>query len=265
MSIIRSLIVGIFLLFILYSCNKEPISAGGENRMLLEVVSTDGDSVFYTFFHYDVLEHLTSLKDSNNNGHSWETSIEYNLQGNPIKFMTIHQAPDGSTSGVDDSLVYSNNKVIKKLFKPSYASVYFTKDAYSYDIEGRLTCDSIYQYSTNEIYGYSNFIYDGNDDVVQVQQFNNYSGSMVNRVEIVASHDSYLNPYRKLGSILYFIRDVNLLLSKHNRTKVLYDNHSVIVTENYTYQYENGLPKKTMLTSSNGGSFHQNTIDFYYN
>ena len=83
---------------------------------------------------------------------------------------------------------------------------------------------------------------------------------------ITASHNSHINPYNSIGLILYFIRDSYLLLSKHNRTQAIYDqNNYSRFTENCTYEYDNGLPKKMVLSRDSGGPFGVTTINFYYN
>ena len=127
-------------------------------------------------------------------------------------------------------------------------------------MKGRLIRDSI------DTYNYTDFVYDDNDNVVQAKEVTLAWGTTTKTSIKTASYNSDINPYNSLGLTLYFIRNYSAeLLSKHTRTKVIYEQKNFSPrTGVYTYEYENGLPKKMTVTWDYEYPYLE-TVDFYYN
>jgi len=265
MSLTRIFIVSITLLCLFGSCKKDDIPGLGD-KLLLRVISNAGDSIVYTSFHYDTQNRLISIKDSCNDAshHTWETYIDYNTEGNPIKFKTVDDYLHVLLE-TTDSLIYENDKVIKKIRTQSsnfyqYTSSYQSIQTYSYDTKGRLIPGNP---------TYSSFIYDDNDDLVQIDELFYTPDTIINwpRRRTTALYNTHENPYNKLGLLYYFMTDRYELLSKHNKTEVIYEEpNQPLVTEKYTYEYEDGLPTKMVLKRGEEDfPYGTTTIDFYYN
>ena len=74
----------------------------------------------------------------------------------------------------------------------------------------------------DEVYGYTNFTYDADDNIIKIQEFNKSSGVMDSVRTTTITYNSDKNPYNSIGLTLYFVTDDYLLLGKHNKTKVVY-------------------------------------------
>lgn len=267
MSASRIALFTILLLFLLHSCQKEDLpNAGGE--LLQKIKYNSNDSVLYTFFYYDDQNKLVAITDSNNNGHLWKTHIEYNIQDKPVKFKVFYRShPGGSFSEGVDSLVYNTQwQVMKELYTSSFIPTYKVINTYSYDAQGRLAVDTMHNYRSDEVNGYTNFIYDGSNNVVQWQQFIKEGGAMKSSGIVVANYNTHKNPFHVLGLAVYFLRrpDIspNMLLSRYNPLQIIYNSS---YNQNYSYEYySNGLPKKTVVRTKDGGPFSVTDIEFFY-
>ena len=262
---IRITLIATIFLFVLIACKKNETTSNENPQLLQKIIYSEGDSILYTFFKYDDKNRLIALTDSNNNGHKWETLVQYNLQSQPVKIQVLYQnSPGASFIEWSDSLIYnSDNKVIKKLLNTYTPNAYRIKDTYNYDVQGRIIADTMYTYGSENVYGFTSFIYDGNDNITQWQSYNNSSGTMQAGAVIIATYNTSINPYINLGLLTYFIRGENSLLSGHNYLQVKYYDGTKI---DYSYQYySNGLPQKVVLIDSRGGPFSTDTIEFFYN
>jgi YD repeat-containing protein len=277
MPLTRILLTASTLVCLLSSCKKEDYPESGDK--LLQRVISDKDTLMSTTFHYDGQNRLIEVIDSNRQGHIWETSIDYNTAGNPVKSTIFYhiesnRVEDATTT---DSLVYEDSRVIKKLgsvtnFRGS-TGIYVTH-TYAYDAKGRLMTDFMgNSNSIDEVYGYTNFTYDGDDNIVKIQEFNKSSGVMDSTRTITVAYNSDKNPYRSIGLMLYFVAGDYLLLGKHNVSKVVYYQYYDYLQRNvelgrqdYTYEYDaDGLPKTMILSYSEGGrQLGVSTFSFYY-
>ena len=120
------------------------------------------------------------MTDSNNNGYLWKTFIDYNNQGNPVKFKVLSSSyPNGPINEVSYSLLYNNNnQVVEKRITTFSVGPDKKINTYSYDAQGRLIGDTTYSYWNNEVFSYMTFIYDGNDNVIQWEEYSKWSGTM---------------------------------------------------------------------------------------
>jgi hypothetical protein len=213
MSTFRVFISSVGLLFVFISCRKEDTLAAGE-KLLRRTVSRMSDSIFQSFYHYDEQMRLVAISDTSR---GWspgttETFIEYDASGNPIKFTHYHHDSYVGNTESGALLIYENGKVIEKRVSSFNNGSYVTTNTYNYDIKGRLIRDSAGKS------GYTDFIYDDNDNVVQTNMFIPLSDTMmINTYTLTASYDANVNPYNNLGLTLYFITNSDKLLSKHNR------------------------------------------------
>jgi hypothetical protein len=269
MSTFRLFIAGVILLCFFISCRKEDTPAAGDKllRQTASWISDFSDSCFYV---YNAQRQLITI----NVRHSiWEdnrkTFIEYNATGDPLKFINYDHVPYRQDSVWADLLVYKNGKVVEKRVSSFNNGSYVSSNNYTYDMKGRLIRDSAGKS------GYTDFIYDENDNVVQTNMFSSLGDTvMINTYTLTASYDGNINPYNNLGLTLYFITNSDKLLSKHNRisdTFLGYYDYNTgkydVNTEKYTYEYENGLVKKMTRTWEQHPypSYpYSETVDFYY-
>jgi len=263
MSILRFAHTAVLIFSLFYSCKKEDLPRTTAGR-LQRIIERAGDSALYTFFGYDAQNRLIAITDSNNNGHLWKTSIEYNALEKPVNFKVLYRNnPSGIFTGNSDSLIYSDNgRVIKKL---SISYPYKAINTYGYDTRGRLTTDSGFSYwNNNEFAGYTSFTYDNSDNIVQWQTFyKSPAGDMNSGGIITASYNKENNYYKSLGLGIYFLRGDIFLLSKENTTQIQYYDGT---TWKYQYEYfSNGLPEKAAITHYYVNGFFNNTsIEFFY-
>jgi hypothetical protein len=278
MPLTRIVLAGLTLVFLFSACKKEDFPEIGD-KVLQRVVS-DKDSLMSSTFHYDAQNRLVELIDSNRQGHIWQTAIDYNSGGNSVKITTQHHWQSNSVDGgTVDSLVYENGRVIKKLQKWSYysspiPSSFHVTNTYAYDTKGRLITD--YRGNSNridEVYGYTNFTYDADDNVTKIQEFKKSSGVMDSAQRTIITYNSETNPYNSIGLTLYFVTEDPLLLGKHNKTEVVnylyydyFQRHVEGLTTEYAYQYDSdGLLKEMFISRTQGGLFNSAaTYNFYY-
>ena len=89
------------LYFLFSACKKSDLPNTGDQR-LQKIIAKSGDSILFTFFKYDAQNRLTVVTDSNNNGYVSKTFIDYNNQGNPVKFKVLSSSyPNGPINQVD--------------------------------------------------------------------------------------------------------------------------------------------------------------------
>jgi len=261
----RLTLAALIILLIFYACKKQD-AASANGARLKGIIHKQGDSIAYSFFSYDAQGRLTTIIDSNNNGHRWKTRISYNEQGKLTKdTIQYYACASCSPMQIIDSFLYDNNgHIIKKFVRSGSGPSFTTIRNYSYDAQGRLSADSMYDMRTNEVYFYSQFSYDGNDNVVQWESFDKSSGIMSSSWRVTAKYNNIKNPYNTFGLVNYIILrewDI-LLLSKHNPTQLYYLDGT---TTDYTYEYYyNGLLKKAVEKDSRGGQFSVTTREFFY-
>ncbi len=94
---------------------------------------------------------------------------------------------------------------------------------YEYDNRRKLITDTAYNYWSDEVFEYTTFAYDNNDNVIQSEVFNkNISGEFKSDGKVSAVYDSKNNPYNNdIGLATYFIRNEIFLISRHNITSFI--------------------------------------------
>jgi hypothetical protein len=254
------------LVSLLSSCKKDDFPNAG-NKLLHRVVS-DNDSLMSATFFYDAQNRLTKVVDSIRYGHQWETSITYNGAGNPEKLTTLYRSPSNTIDfAVIDSLVYENGRVTKKYQDwpySSHAGHFFLMHHYLYDARGRLITDVGGQTPELTDAGwYQNFSYDADDNLIKMDEKYYTLGTISTKL----SYNSSPNPYHNMGFILYFVKGDNILLGKHNKTRVVrQEPNAEPLTIDYTYLHDrDGLLKKMIINrSQTGTSDSTSAFDFYY-
>ena len=114
MSITR-LAFTITILYSLFSACKKSDLPDTDGQQLQRSITKEGDSILYSFFSYDDQDRLTAMIDSNNNGYVWKTFIDYNSQGNLVKFKVLSSSyPNSPINEVSYSLLYNNNTRLLK-------------------------------------------------------------------------------------------------------------------------------------------------------
>ena len=264
MSMTRILLALLAFVSFLSACRKEDHPQTGD-KMLHRIVS-DNDSLISATFFYDAQNRLTKVIDSIRYGHQWETSIVYNGAGNPEKLITLYRSPSSIIEfGVIDSLVYENGRATKKYqdwHYSNHAGDFFLTHHYVYDDKGRLITDIGGQTpDLNSAGWHQRFTYDVNDNLIKMDE-QYYTLGMISTS---LTYNSQLNPYENTGLILYFVKGDNLLLGKHNKTKVIRQEPNVQpLTINYGYEHDgDGQLKKMRITRSQVGT-SDSTSNFYF-
>src|SRR5688572_3179239 len=254
----------IAILYSLFSACKKSDLPTTDGQRLQRSITKEGDSILYSFFNYDDHDRLTAMTDSNNNGYVWKTFIDYNNQGNLVKFKVLSSSyPGEPVNEVLYSLLYNNNnQVVEKQITTFSVGPDKKINTYSYDAQGRLIVDTTYSYWNDEIFSYMAFIYDGNNNIIQWEEYSRWSGTMESEGITTASYNSVNNPYTSLGPGVYFIGGGSSLLSKHNRVQTNYYDGT---TETYTYDYyNNGLVKKVVIHDNIGSGRFDVSTEFFY-
>jgi hypothetical protein len=156
-----------------------------------------------------------------------------------------------------DSLVYNDrSQVIKKLFTSPATASFKSSNIYKYDDKGRLIVDSLFDSMTGNIMYVYKYVYDDNDNIIQMQYFYQSGGVLQNTGTKTISYELRINPYTNLNIITYILRgDEGLVLSRNNPLiSQYYSSGTPLIEVNWQYNYEyllDGLPKKITVNYSN--------------
>jgi YD repeat-containing protein len=240
------------------ACQKEA-TLGSTNQYLRKTTSRDGDSLNHTTYTYDSQNRLVSISRSFNQGQGeqYRINITYDAQG---RMVSSNQTGNGI-----DSFQYDNqNRIVQKLHITPSSTTYPGRSTYSYDTKGRLIADTLHSYWANEIFEYTTYTYDQNDNVIEIQVFRNNAGVYYVERKVTLQFDTKTNPYYSLGSVLYFTstdtNGIEYLLSKNNSIRKTFPNGDII---SYNYIYTGALPVKATTTDSSDPGWIS-TDEFYY-
>jgi YD repeat-containing protein len=267
MSITRILLAATCLICLFSACKKDTLTDNTTGKRLQRTVSRWQDSLFYVAFSYDSANRLITVTDSNNTnkGDRLIRSIQYDNLDNPVKSVLVYHFKAGDTRWLEtDSLVYQNNRVVKRIIMSnSYTlNANLTVHKYTYDSKGHLVADSV-SGSNNQTYFVKHFTFDENDNLVQWQTLptgNNYND------EMTALYSAEKSVYNSLGGMLYFwiwndAMMSPLMMSEHAVRQVKYTTSGT----NYFYSYEHdprGLITKVGIGADDNSSYF--TTEFFY-
>jgi YD repeat-containing protein len=235
-----------------FSCKKEESLSNGDR--LKSIRFQTNDSISYRSFQYDDQNRVTSILDSNNNGHRSSDLISYDAQG---KLSQVTSSADFFTTVY--TFEYDNTgRIIKKF--DSNSQVSGLRDTYSYDAEGRVIADSIHDYWSPGIFGVTSYAYNNSGNVVETKTIEKSSGTVSMHKQ--CTFDNHPNPlYGK--SVLVYLLDVgyNIPEGKNNLSKEVYDDGTIV---KYKFEYfSNGLPKRcTISDNSDPGTYTY--VDYFY-
>ena len=113
---------------------------------------------------------------------------------------------------------------------------------------------------------YIKFSYDANENVIQLDKFENLSGTIQKTSTTKASYGTKNNPFYSSASLLYFLfyAEDFQLVSKNALRQIVYRPG---YTTDYTYEYfDNGLHKKLTKTYNepNDPTPSISTTEFFY-
>lgn len=249
-----------------FSCTKNNTDSPAPGERIKRIVSKNSeDSTWYITFNYNTDGRLFMIVDSNSQTHIRNTFIYYDSQNRLLKAEKFYYY--GSLSNMlyktVDSFTYDNNLISKKFGTSTYNPGYRLSHTYSYDSQKRLIADSSYSSLTNKAAFFKKFTYAGNNNLVQLEEFENFNGAWKSNYIEKAAFSSKINPYRTLGAEIYFTFYLEPIeaLSKNTPTEITYRDGTKNI---YSYEYfNNGLPKKLheLYQSSSPSS---NTTDFFY-
>lgn len=242
------------LLYFTASCTKENTSAA-EMPLVQRINGAVGDSTGTWEFFYDSTQRLQSVKFENNNGYKSSMSITQPANDTAIA-TSLYRQPNGTDIISTDTLVYSNEKVVKKL------SRYFNY-IYVYDALGRLIADSVNTWPSQDDRTIAHdFSYDEHNNIVLAHTYYNSAGTITVSETMNASYNSNENPYYRIGPLFYILCNSGLPLSQHNRTTATYENPGYpLRAEQYSYAYNSGFLINMTIHSTGANTL---TYDFYY-
>jgi len=197
---------------------------------------TERDSISYTIYQYDDQHHLTSIQDSNNNGHKRRFDIFYDGQG---KLLKVTQDGNVFTFEFDDK-----GRINKKIGSHASGSGSSIQNTYKYDVAGRVLADSMYSYWAQT----NSYSYDQNNNVTEAKFTKNSFGATLGQLH--STYDNHLNPLSETGSVLYIVSvGYELPIGKNYLVKAANDDGTIV---NFIFEYySNGLPKKSTEHISN--------------
>jgi YD repeat-containing protein len=243
------------MVVLLFSCVKQQ-DAKVASGPLKSIRIQWRDTLMYRMFEYDSQDRLTRIIDSNDNQYVVKRSIIYNSANQMVKVTSTDQLY------VHEMVfAYNNNgQIIKKdqhYITPSNGSA--STMTYGYDSQGRLIADSV----SDGIYlrRATNFTYGQNNNIPswQYSSWNYSTNSIQTHSGYNLTYGTQDNPFKTLGSILYFIYGEWRSLSNNNIMNEYYGPENVV----YNYQYNQaGLPlKMTINYTHSPDSF---IYDFFY-
>jgi hypothetical protein len=249
------------------ACTKNDAPSQTSTQRLKRVFNKS-DSAGYVTFNYDAEGKLKSIEDSNSQTHLGRTFFYYNSEGKLSKSIRMHYF--GSLSNLldqrTDSFAYDNtNRNVIKFSQSTYNAGYKINSIYGFDAQNRLIVDSNYSIFTNRVEAFQRFTYDGNDNLIQIESFENpgtFSSNGVTRI----SYDSQQNPYYGLGFALYFIlRSIDLTtLGKYAPKQII---SRPGYSTDFSYEYNgNGQIRKLTKTFNepNDPTPEHSTAEFFY-
>jgi len=239
----------LFLLWTFSACQKEEDQDTG-TRLLKRTSSKDADSLNSTYYAYDNQNRLTSISASissaidQGSAERYRVDFVYDAQG--------RMASATETYNGTYTFQYDNqNRIIQKLHVTPTPTPYPGRSTYAYDNRGRLIADTLHSVWEKEIFEYTTYTYDHNDNVTEVQVYRNNAGIYHVERTYQAQYDSKYNPYKPLGNVLYYLfSDPNGRehhLSKNNRLRKTFPNGDIV---SYSYTYEGDLPKSVTTADS---------------
>jgi len=239
------------------ACTKDDPVSAGESRLTM-TIGRWHDSAAYAYFYYDQQKRLTSLVDSENTNYSKRfASFVYDVTGKLVKSIYTN---DVNNTVAQDSFWYDDDRIIRKTYSDSWNNS--GNITFSYDGQGRLTGDTSYYNRTGNLYGFTDYTYDGDDNMVSWQEHHDELGVMKSWGITSASYNNSINPYYDLGVPLFVITRDNSVLSKHLRKQVTYYDGTI---QNFVYEYyPGGNVKKLTLISAQYGYTDSTTLEFFY-
>jgi hypothetical protein len=237
-----------FVFLSLLSCQKEQSASEGSRLKMIRI--KEDDSVFYRSFFYDDQNRISSVVDSNNNGHKWQFSIRYDGQG---KLAEIIQS--GSTLMFESD---NKGRIIKKsIIRTGQGAD--VENTYNYDTNGRLVADSVYDYLTKAVYRIVSYSYDQAGNITESKVVDKASGALL--VQVQNTYDNHPHPLDGKTVLAYLINgEYEIPSGKNNLLKQVYQDGTIV---NYSYEYNsNGLPTHCSYYDSSDPLITY--IDFFY-
>lgn len=239
----------LFLLWTFSACQKEE-DQNPVNRLLKSTSSKSGDSLSHTYYAYDDHNRLTSISApiaspiDQVEEERYRLDFVYDAQG---RMESATETYNGTYSFQYDN----QNRIIQKLRMKPTPAPYPGRSTYAYDSKGRLIADTLHSVWEKEIFEYTTYTYDHNDNVTEVKVFRNNAGTYHVERTYQVQYDNKQNPYKPFGNVLYYLyNDWNgreYLLSKNNRLRKTFPGGDIV---SFSYAYEGDLPKSVTTTDS---------------
>jgi len=248
----QTLAIIAFVSFAFTSCQKEPAISGGDR--LKSIRFKTNDSISYRSFQYDDQNRISSILDSNNNGHLYKMLISYDAQGRLSQI----------TGNGDYSIVYTfeyddKGRVSKKLYSNQQASG--PMDGYSYDANDRVIADSVYSYWSPGIFSITSYSYNQGGNVIDTKTIDKTSGAIALRKQ--CTFDNHPNPLDGQKVMVYLLDGgYGIPEGKNNLAKEVYDDGTIV---NHSYEYfSNGLPKRCTISDNTDPVVTYTYVDYTY-
>ena len=242
------ILAAISLLF--FSCEKEENLPDAPGDRLKMIRHKAGDSIWYRSFQYDVQNRLIGIVDSGHGGIRRRV-ISYDSQGN-----LLNVAVNGDIYTFDFD---NDRRVIRKRSTLPGQSSSTVRNSYAYDMEGKVTSDSLHNYWTPEVWGIVSFTYDGNNNVIGSKLSSNGGAQIIKQ----STFDNQPNPLYGKSVIIYLLTGdygYEIPEGKNNPLKERFEDGTEL---SYHYEYySNGFPKRYSLHDSSDPLVFY--VDYYY-
>jgi|GEM_PF-1656107 YD repeat-containing protein len=251
----------LLLTFAFISCSKENISFDG-NEILTKIETYNPSTQTTTAleYKYDNFGKLIEIVSSGNPSSDKQTFL-YDANGNLISNTLSNNLSVNLYKY--DFVVDSKGRIIKATGTSFLSNLTIANHTYTYDIQGRLIIDSVFNQS-GSIHSYINFTYDNNNNVIEYQQFVNHGTSIIKSSTMVIEYDSKRSPYFRIGQTLYTSLGGSVsyfYLSKNNPIKATLNNTVITPGGNFIYQYY----PNSLLRTSTANVANSIVFTFYYN
>jgi hypothetical protein len=253
-----------------YGCQKSD-SSGPYLYRLKSYTSNVGDSSHNHYsFSYDAKNHLEKITDNSYPSNALETKIFYNSNDKPNKSYR-YRINTAMVEFSSDTLIYNSSLgLTAKYYTFDYRMT--EKHSYSHDSQGRISGDSSFSVYNGVwvLSSFNKYLYDTNSNVVKHEMY--YINFNLGKLDLLlTSNIIYNNDENFFDPAIRILNTDYLNLSRNNIKEVnlLYSNGwgTGSSTDTYDYEYyENGLPKKLVITHTNGipNGYGVDKMEFFY-
>jgi hypothetical protein len=238
-----------YISIILFGCSKKEsltdvTTDEPQGKILSRIIITSSvnNAVDTIYFFYNSNGSLKTIVQQSTSTYFDKKDFSYDGNGRLSKVLGL-QSPCSTcgSSRYTDSLVYKNEKLSEKFFRPEtgFTVNFFKTNSYSYDLSGRMIADTLFGDNLGTISTYIKYRYDSNNNIIESQNFNaaGIQGNSFRYNLTITNNPFYSNDI--VGYIYY-----SYLFSHFFRLPSESISNTGNSISNYTYElFNNGMPK----------------------